>query len=153
MKYLFLLIFMMTSVVLMAANPVGSITSSGPLRLNGKAVPVTASSSLPVLAGDEIVTSSSVATIFFADKSRATIQPNSRVKLEVQKSSVVLRVLSGAVDLKRAAGSRVSIIEPIRRATPNTVIGRVSAQPVTPLSQDPKPPPRSKHCPPDKDCN
>ena len=56
MKYLCLLIVMMTTVVLMAADPVGRVTSSGPLTLNGKAVPATAVSSLPVVAGDEIAT-------------------------------------------------------------------------------------------------
>ena len=115
MRYLCLLIVMMTTVVLMAADPVGRVTSSGPLTLNGKAVPATAVSSLPVVAGDEIATSSSSAMIYFTDKSRATIEPNSRVKLEARSSSVALRVLSGSVDLKRAEGSRVSLIQPFIR--------------------------------------
>ena len=82
MKYLCLLIVMMTTVVLMAADPVGRVTSSGPLTLNGKAVPATAVSSLPVVAGDEIATSGSPAMIYFTDRSRATLEPNSRIKLE-----------------------------------------------------------------------
>ena len=82
-KYLCLFIVMMTTVSLMAADPVGRVTSSGPLTLNGKAVPVTAVSSLPLVAGDEIATSGSSATIYFSDRSRATLDPNSRVKLEV----------------------------------------------------------------------
>ena len=52
-RYLCLLIVMMTTVVLMAADRVGRVTSSGPLTLNGKAVPATAVSSLPVVAGDD----------------------------------------------------------------------------------------------------
>ncbi len=154
MKYLCLLFIMMTAVVLMAANPAGRVTSAGPLTLNGKAVPATAVSSLPVVAGDEIATSSSSAMIYFADRSHATVEPNSRVKLEAHNSSVALRVLSGSVDLKRAEGSRVSLIESIRRATPNSAVDRVSVQPVAPLCKGPKPPSRSKHCPPkDPDCD
>ena len=106
MKYLCLLIVMMTTVALMAADPVGRVTSSGPLILNGKAVPATAVSSLPVVAGDEIATSSSSAVIYFTDKSRATLEPNSRVKLEFSGTSETLRVLSGSVDLKQAEGSQ-----------------------------------------------
>ena len=149
MKHLYLLIVMMTTVVLMAADPVGKITSSGPLTLNGKAVPATAGSSLPIVAGDEIVTSSSPATVCFGDRSRAKIEPNSRVKLETRDTSVALHVLSGSVDLNRAKGSQVSLIQPIRGAAPNLAVVQVPAQPtVTPDCDDDKPPSRSKPCPP-----
>lgn len=147
MKYLRLLIVMVAAGVLMAANPAGRVSSSGPLTLNGKAVPATAVSSLPVVAGDEIATSSSSAMIYFADRSRATIAPNSRVKLEAHSSSLALRVLSGSVDLKRAQGSRVSLIEPTGRATPNTTAGK-APDPPRPTPPPPPPPPRSPHCPP-----
>ncbi len=148
MKYLLLLILLMTSVVLMAANPAGRVTSSGPLTLNGKAVPATAATSLPVVAGDEIVTSDSMATIFFADKSRATIEPNSRVKLEARSSSLALRVLAGSADLKRAEGSRISLIEPARSATRKSALSRAAASSVAQLGKDDKPPSRSRPCPP-----
>ena len=152
MRYLCLLIIMMTTVVLLAADPVGRVTSSGPLTLNSKAVPATAVSSLPVVAGDEIVTSSSPAMIYFSDKSRATLEPNSRVKLEARGSSVALRVLSGSVDLKQAEGSRLSLIPPVHPVAPSSAVGPVSAQPLAPsdkCKKPPPPPPRSPHCPPD----
>ena len=165
MKYLCLLIVMMTTVVLMAGGPVGRVTSSGPLTLNGKAVPATAVSSLPVVAGDEIATSSSPAMIYFTDRSRATIAPNSRVKLEAQNSSLALRVLSGSVDLKRAEGSRVSLIQPAHPVAQNSTVGRDPGPPAPPHpspprppspppppprppSPPPPPPPRSPHLPP-----
>jgi hypothetical protein len=159
-RYLCLLIVMMTTVVLMAADPVGRVTSSGPLTLNGKAVPATAVSSLPVVTGDEIVTSSSSALIFFGDKSRATIESNSRVKLEPNGSSVTLRVLSGSVDLNRAAGSQVKLIQPILPAAPKSAAAPASGK-QTPASDGARkpchhPPPRSKRCPPgdrDSDCD
>jgi len=149
-RYLYLLIVMMTTVVLMAAGPVGRVTSSGPLTLNGKAVPATAVSSLPVVAGDEIATSSSSAMIYFADRSRATIGPNSRVKLEVRSSSVALRVLSGSVDLKRAEGSRVSLIQPIHPVAQDSTAGRAPSPPAPPPPSPPPPPtpPRPPSPPP-----
>ena len=149
MRYLCLLIVMMTTVVLMAADPVGRVTSSGPLTLNGKAVPATAVSSLPVVAGDEIATSGSPAMIYFSDKSRATLEPNSRVKLEARGSSVALRVLSGSVDLKQAEGSRLSLIPPVHPVGPNSAAGQTSGQVVAPHDKNAKPPnPHPKPSPP-----
>jgi hypothetical protein len=116
--------------------------------LNGKAVPATAVSSLPVVAGDEIATSSSSAMIYFDDRSRATIGPNSRVKLEARSSSVALRVLSGSVDLKRAEGSRVSLIQPVAPEHaggpppgPSDPPHRPPFPPTPPPGPGPKPPP------------
>lgn len=152
MRYLFLLILMMATVVLMAADPVGRVTSSGPLTLNGKAVPATAVSSLPVVAGDEIATSGSSAMIYFNDRSGATLEPNSRVKLEGRSSSVALRVLSGSVDLKQAEGSQVSLIPPVHPVAPSSAAGQTSGQSLAPrdkCKKPPPPPPRSPHCPPD----
>lgn len=161
MKYLCLLMLMMTTVVLMAAVPVGRVSSSGALTLNGKAVPATAVSSLPVVAGDEIATSGSPAMIYFSDKSRATLEPNSRVKLEARSSSVALRVLSGSADLKPGEGSRITLIQLVDPVARNSGVGPASAQSVTPLDKGgkpspppdphrpPPPPPRSGHCPPD----
>ena len=174
MKYLRLLIVMMTTVVLMAADPVGRVTSSGALTLNGKAALATAVSSLLVVAGDEIATAGSSAMIYLADRSRATLDPNSRVKLEAGSSSVALRVLSGSVDLKPAEGSRVSLVPLVHPVARNSAAGPASAQPATPLARGgnpprphdpprppspprppfpppppPPPPPRSLHCPPD----
>ena len=155
MRYLCLLIVMMTTVVLMAADPVGKVTSSGPLTLNGKAVPATAGSSLPLVTGDEIVTSSSSAMIYFADGSRATLEPNSRVKLEVRSSSVALRVLSGSVDLKRAEGSRVSLIQRDHPGGLNSSHDRDHGESDSDHHpcKDHKPPPRSEHHPPGHDCD
>jgi len=149
MRYWCLLIVMMTTVVLMAADPVGKVTSSGPLTLNGKTVPGTATSSLPLVAGDVIVTSSSPAVISFSDNCRATIEPNSRVKLEAYGSSVGVRVLSGSVDLKRAQGSRVTLIGPSNPAAGRGPGQSDSHHPC----KDHKPPPRSEHRPPDHDCD
>jgi hypothetical protein len=167
MKSLYLLIVMMTAGLLIAANPLGKVSSSGHLTLNGKAVQATAVASLPVAAGDEIATSSSAAMIDFADKSRATIAPNSRIKLETHNASVALRVLLGSVDLKKSEGSRLRLIEAARTAGLRTPIGRPSPPPPPkpPVPPPPKPPPpkpptppppppRSPHCPKgDPDCH
>jgi hypothetical protein len=160
MKYFFLFIVMMTTVVLFAADRLGRVTSSGPLTLNGKAVPQTAASSVPVVAGDEITTASSPAMIYFVDRSRATIEPNSRVKLEAGRSSLVLRVLSGSVDVKQAAGSRLNLLcvppqRPPKPPTPPTPPKPPTPPPPPrpPSPPPPSPPPRSSHCPPGaQDC-
>jgi len=152
---------MMTTVALMAADPVGRVTSSGPLTLNGKALPATAVSSLPVVAGDEIATSSSPAMIYFTDKSRATLEPNSRIKLESRSSSMALRVLSGLVELTQAEGSQVSLIQPAHPVAPNASNAQAAGHPggvqynsvKKPCPPPPPPPPRSPHCPHGKDCD
>jgi hypothetical protein len=151
---------MTTALALMAANPEGKVTSTGPLTLNGKAVPASALASLPVVAGDEIATSNSPATVYFADKSRATIAPNSRVKLQAQRAGVALVVLAGSVDLRRAEGSRVSVVDPKRLAVQDATAVKKPTPPPPhppppprPPPPPPPPPPRSPHCPPhDPDC-
>ena len=155
MKYLCLLILMMMTAVLMAADPVGRVTSSGPLTLNGRAVPATAVSSLPVVAGDEIVTSSSPAMIYFSDKSRATLEPNSRVKLEFSGSSETLRVLSGSVDLNRAKDSRLTLFQQNHSGghDPNNDGDHEGSGSDHHPCKDHKPPPRSEHRPPGHDCD
>jgi hypothetical protein len=150
MKYLCVLIVMMTAAVPLAANPLGRITSSGSVMLNGKLVPATAAASLPVVAGDEIVTSKSSAKIYFDDKSSATIEPNSRLKLEAHNSSVSLRVFAGSVDLKRAEGSRISLVQP-NRPTPMHSGAKDHDKSRSEHKRHPKPPPRSPHGPPGHD--
>jgi FecR protein len=154
-KYLCLLIVMMTTVALMAADPVGRVTSSGPLTLNGKALPATAVSSLPLVAGDEIATSSTSATIYFSDKSRATLDPNSRVKLEFSGSAETLRVLSGSVDLNRAKDSRLTVFQQNRSEghDPHHDGDHHGSGSDHHPCKDHKPSPRSEHHPGDHDCD
>ena len=155
MKYLGLLIIMMTTVVLRAADPIGRVTSSGSLMLNGKALPATAVSSLPLVAGDEIATSGSSATIYFSDKSRATLDPNSRVKLEFSGSSETLRVLSGSVDLNRAKDSRLTVFLQNHSDGHDPHHDGDHHGPGSDHHpcKDHKPPPRSEHHPGDHDCD
>ncbi len=167
MKYVCIVILMISAGVARAAGPVGRMIGSGPLTLNGKAVPATAVASLPLVAGDEIATSSSPAAIHFTDGSRATIGPNSRVKLEALNSSVALHVLSGSAGLNQAKGSRISLVELVRRDDASSVAGRRPGPPpdlpdphrpldppkppTHPKPPDPPvpptPPPFSTHCP------
>lgn len=91
-------LFAVIAALLVASGPVGRITSSGAVTVNGSPVPATAVASLPVMAGDEIATTSAAAVIVFADRSRATIEPNSRVQLEAKGASATLRILSRPVD-------------------------------------------------------
>jgi hypothetical protein len=149
MRYVCLLL-LLTSIGLLAADPVARITSSGPLVLDGKVVPATAASSLPLVLGDEVATSTATATIFFADKSSARMKANSRVKLRPNGSSVVLQVLSGSAILNRTEGSQVTLIEPVQPA-PTSMAARASAAQTTTTDKPSKPPKPSKKCPKDED--
>lgn len=98
-------LFALIAAVVTAAGPVGRLTSSGPVTLNGKPLPETAVASLPVVAGDGIATLSAAAVIVFMDRSRAMIQPNSQVQLEPAGASVQLRVLSGSAAMVGTSAS------------------------------------------------
>jgi hypothetical protein len=98
-------LFAVIAALLVAAGPVGRITSSGDLRIAGSSIPATAAAALPVVAGDTIATSAFPAVIVFSDRSRVTIEPNSRVQLEPAGASVKLRVLSGSAGLVGTSAS------------------------------------------------
>ena len=123
-------LFALIAALLAAAGPVGRITSSGDLKIAGSSIPATAAAALPVVVGDTIATSAFPAVIVFSDRSRMTIEPNSRVQVEPVGASVRLRVLSGSAGLVGTSASR-------DRAA---------------LACAPKhPEPRSKRCPPGHD--
>ena len=89
--------------------------------------------------------------IYFTDGSRATIPPNSRVKLEARSSSVALRVLSGSVDLN-AGGRLASQLDPAGPSGGGEVCrcpSFWSARPPTtpPVKTLQPPPPRSASLP------
>lgn len=99
-------LFAAIAALLAAAGPVGRITSSGDLKIGGSSIPATAAAALPVVAGDTIATSAFPAVIVFSDRSRVTIEPNSRVQLEAPGASAKLRVLSGSAGLAETSASR-----------------------------------------------
>jgi hypothetical protein len=47
----------------------------------------------------------------FPDRSRATLEPNSQIKVEAGAAALLLRILKGGVKLYQAEGSSISLIE------------------------------------------
>jgi len=138
-------------VAAMAEAPVARVTSSGSVKLSHVSLPAGGVSSLPVVAGDEIVTSANGALLVFSDRSRATIAPNSRVVVEGAGASVTLRVVDGSANLDKA-GPAVSMIRSVSPAGPVEALGvglsAAGAERVTLAASAAKKPPRSKFCPP-----
>ena len=127
--------------IALAATPVGSLSSSGSVVLSGSSIPETAASSLPVVAGDLIRTSSSSATIVFADKSQLVIAPDSQVALVTQGSNLQVQVISGSAMLNNTKKSTIELIQP---RPPQVSLLTAAAE----NDKNPKPKPRSKVCPP-----
>jgi hypothetical protein len=111
--------------------------------------------STPVVSGDTLITSAP-AVLLFKDKSRLTLEKNSRVKLESDGDKVLVRLLDGALAYKLAARSPLQFLaagQPVKLASAtegtlavrgNQVVtgsSRVAGAPPLP----PPAPPVSKH--------
>jgi len=111
MKYFCLFVLMMSATVLMVADPLGKLNCPGGVSVNSQAVPANAASSYPVVANDDIVTLDAPATIYLDDGSRVFIAAKSEVKVMVKDSVPAIKVISGSARVKRAKGSRASVIK------------------------------------------
>ena len=131
-----------------AASPVASVTSEAPFRLRGAVVPVAGVPSWPLLAGDEIATDGSAAAIRFSDGSSVTLRQNSTARLEQPGGRFyAFRLLSGAMDVRPASGSKVSFYS--QNAPLQAPTGQVTkASALKPLAAPPPPPPPPGHPPP-----
>jgi hypothetical protein len=100
---------MISAAVLMAGAPLGSVTSVGPITLDGKTVPPTAGS-VPVVSGDVISTAAGAgAVLSLTDGSRVAIDANTNIQLQAANGSTVVEVRSGKVHLTKARGSNVRV--------------------------------------------
>ncbi len=90
-----------------AADQLGTVSGAG-LTLRGNPVPGTAES-LPLVNGDEIVTSTGTALISLADKSTLTQEPNTQVWLERQGARTVACMSRGSLRFNSAPESRIQI--------------------------------------------
>ncbi len=97
---LLVVVFLIPLVV--AGQPIATISTSAPLVINGVSVPVAGIPTWPLAAGDEIVTGSSPASITFHDGSVVTVSKDSKAK--VGKSSVDLLTGTAAYKLGSAKG-------------------------------------------------
>src|SRR5207253_403934 len=68
--------------ILSGADPVGSVSSMGPVDVSGTTLSASTVTSWPLVSGDEVTTKASGAVIFLTGKGRVTMQGNSRVRIE-----------------------------------------------------------------------
>ena len=95
-RTIFLFMMFNTIGLSLAAPPVATVSSSGAFSLRGANVQTEGIPSWPLLAGDEIRTSSAPALVQFRDGSRITLAENSRARLEKTSNGLAFRVVSGA---------------------------------------------------------
>jgi hypothetical protein len=127
-----------------AAETVGNITSAGTFSLRGVPVKTEGVPSWPMVVGDELTTSASAASIQFADGSRVTLAQKSKAAVTKKDGVVTLRLVSGAMEFKRASGSTLVLLNnntpvPGANGTVTTTAARGAAKPI--MAGRPLPPP------------
>ena len=88
-----LLLATLAVTIAVAASPVGTVTSTGVVRVSGESLPAQGVPSWPVVSGDEIVTEKGGAAVLSWSSARIEIRERSQVKLGEDH----LRLESGAV--------------------------------------------------------
>lgn len=115
--FLLVLIFLTFLPPASAAQPVGSITASGAIRLAGADIPSSAARSLTLASGDVVETLSSTAVVMLPDSSRVLLEKNTRLRVKAVngKTRVILEqgglhyTTSPAAQLQIAAGGRTAM--------------------------------------------
>jgi hypothetical protein len=110
-------------VVAFAASPVGTLTSSGVVQVNGKGLPNTGAPNWPIASGDEVFVVSGSAVIALAGGERVTLPANSRIALKVC-DSCVLQLFAGSAGYAVPQGSKFQICalgRPVRLAGEGSV--------------------------------
>lgn len=101
-----------------AASPVGKLSASAGVSIAGSEISFKGIPSWPILAGDQIRTSSSMAMLILSDGSQVRIAPNSSVRIETTAGKQTVRVLEGQVNAPAAVESsivRLALPAPSRR--------------------------------------
>lgn len=92
-----------------AAVNVGTLTTSGAVKIRGVNLQVASIPSWPVAAGDQIVTGPFDAVIVLRDNSRIQIGQNTTVRLEAAGDGVDVRVDDGVVIYQISPGSSTRV--------------------------------------------
>ena len=92
----------------MAAEQVGTVSSSGTTTLRGKSVPGPVQS-LPLASGDEVVTNTAPASILLSDKSSFTAEARSHLWAERQGAKTVICLSQGSLHFNIPAGARAQV--------------------------------------------
>lgn len=91
---------------LAAAAPIATLSTGGPVKVNGTLVPTAGAPTWPLVLGDEIATTTQPAMMLFADGDRVTLAQNTRVNLP-KCSPPVLDILEGTITYKMAPASKL----------------------------------------------
>jgi hypothetical protein len=120
-----------------AFSPIGTVTSVEPFMLDGHSVAISGITSVPLVVGSEVATSTAPALLFFADGSSVRLAAASRAKLTGSEAQPKLVLLAGSLDYKVVLGSNLSVtsLDLERKAKP---VGR-SVQPAAKPLSTPRP--------------
>ena len=94
---------------LAAASPVARLLSSAPVTISGARTSPAAVPSWPIALGDEIVTTSSRALVYFNDGTRIELGAGSRMSLEESGSELRARLIDGMMDYELASNGKVKV--------------------------------------------
>lgn len=96
---------LLAGTAIFAANPVGSVSSTGPVEISGTNLSAATVSSWPLVAGDVVATGNAPAVVFIAGKGRVTLDANSRVRVEKVGEQLSVKLMGGGLSYDLAAGS------------------------------------------------
>jgi ferric-dicitrate binding protein FerR (iron transport regulator) len=136
-----------TAAALLAAGPVGSVTSSSSFLLRGVAVNVHGVPSWPLAAGDDVTAGSDSAAVELKDGSRVVLDANAHAIVDTLGGVLNLRLLSGTMTVTPAQTPAVrfysgSELLQIRPGTPSTVAAKEASKSRVGLAvRTPTPPP------------
>ncbi len=94
----------------LAAPPVVSILSTGPLSVNETLFYAPGVFSWPLFQGDKVGTQDDAAVILFPDQSRIRLGSRTAIRVEQHEAGLRIRLLFGALRSNMAAGSRIAIL-------------------------------------------
>ncbi len=115
----------LTVALALAAGPIASVGTSDTLSLNGVSIAPAGVPSWPLVAGDTLATSGAPAVILFQDKTRLTLEKNSRVKLDREGGHLLVRLLEGALAYRLTPGSQLRFANLGRPAMPQGTLSLV----------------------------
>jgi hypothetical protein len=88
-----------------AVKPVATLISFGAVYFNGTRMWAQAVYAWPVLAGDEIASKETTATLLFPDKNRVTLYRDTRVKVDHRADKATLQLIQGRIEYALVPGS------------------------------------------------
>ncbi len=89
--------------------PVASLVSLGPVQFNSVRLWAESVYFWPVLPEDEVLTEATAATVFFSDRSRITLDRNTRVKFSSRGGTPTVTLLTGQMGYLLVPGSALRI--------------------------------------------